>query len=198
MSFAIFILPNQEFYNDIMSWKKLVEINLKNQPYNSHPPHLTVLNIDIKNIEEALKRSLNTVNSFKSFELEIKKTDVFWDDFKTDGGHTLYYKVKRNKSLYKLQRLLAESLISLNFKKNILKNVKNKEMSISNKKYGSPFIGNHWIPHFSISSLKTKKDYFIIKEFLKSKNNYRCHVNEVSFWEINNENHHFIKQASLK
>ena len=44
------------------------EINLKNQPYNSHPPHLTVLNVDVKNIEEALKRSLEAVNSFKSFE----------------------------------------------------------------------------------------------------------------------------------
>ena len=71
-------------------------------------------------------------------------------------------------------------------------------MIISNKKYGSPFIGSHWLPHFTISSLKTTKKHFIIKKFLNNKNKFKFAINKITLWEIHKEDHNLIKTAYLK
>ena len=154
MNFGAFILPNVKLEHEIMFWKGLVESNCPDQFYTKHLPHLTILNIKVKDINIALKKSIETINEYNSFQIRIEKKGVFWNDFGTHGGHTLFYEVKKNQYILNLQKVLAESLTSevIREEGSIYKE-KGYEMDLSYKKYGSPFIGEQWIPHFSIASL---------------------------------------------
>ena len=61
------------------------------------------------------------------------------------------------------------------------------------KKFGFPFAGQVWIPHITIASIKgiRENDKFI-KKFLKSKIKLKSQVNEIKFYKIHNDKHHFL------
>ena len=50
--------------------------------------------------------------------------------------------------------------------------------------FGFPFVGEHWIPHFTISSLKVAKNHKIIRDFLLDQIDISFTVNTVSIWNI--------------
>ena len=86
--------------------------------------------------------------------------------------------------------------------KNIIKtgNHKNKRFNINYKKYGFPFIGNDWIPHVTIASIKKQsKKNILMNRFLKEKiKNKTLPVEFISIWKITGDNHKKIFQYSLK
>ena len=61
------------------------------------------------------------------------------------------------------------------------------------KKYGFPFIGKVWIPHTTIASIKNiKSNHKFVNNFLKSKMNLKCVVNEIKFYKIVKDKHDFL------
>ena len=49
MSLAIFILPIDPLKTELEGWKERVNKELPNQPYALHPPHMTLINIEVLN-----------------------------------------------------------------------------------------------------------------------------------------------------
>jgi len=64
MGFAVFLEPQEELSSAIKAWKKMIELNLPDQPYCLHPPHCTLIHVDVSNeqiaaikIKKAAKKS---------------------------------------------------------------------------------------------------------------------------------------------
>ena len=193
MSLGIFVDADGWLKKDLEGWKAKINSTELNNQYTAHPSHLTLINVNVENENEAANYVSSQFKIFDKFRINIKKKDIFWDDSLTDG-HTLYYKVEKNNHLFKLQKHLAKILIPIKTDSKVPKIIsQNKILYKSYLKYGSPFIGDHWIPHFTVSSLKTNKEDPIITEFLKKKIKYSIEIVNLSLWKINGDCHHFIK-----
>ena len=199
MGFAVFIEPEGELRNNILKWKKMVEAKFPNQSYCSHPPHSTLIYVNIKQEEMALVAVGKALVGLPALNNKIVEAGVFWNDSATGGGHTLYWKIQSNQILFDLQRQVAESLhpfISNNLEPKFVKKLPLLKNSFD--RYGFPFIGNHWIPHMTIASLQTRRDHPLIEEFLKQTGKYGMDVNEVSCWRVENDQHFCLIRQKLQ
>ena len=107
MSLAVFLIPSGSFNDEIIHWKRKINKFFSNSPYNNHPPHSTIINLEIVNENEAINTIKRISTGLKSFEITIDHTNVFWNDGAT-GGHTLYFGINKNDRLFSLQQLLAD------------------------------------------------------------------------------------------
>ena len=106
------------------------------------------------------------IANFNQFKITINKTSVFKNDLFT-GGDKIYLNIKKNKKLLLLQKKIANNLKPLVDNKSKNMKLKNNLLDSSQKKYGFPFVGNHWIPHFTIGSVKNfieMNDYKIFRK----------------------------------
>ena len=74
----------------------------------------------------------------------------------------------------------------------------NKQLYDSYLDFGFPFVGEHWIPHFTISSLKVGKNHKLINDFLLDQIDISFTVNKVSIWNIKGNQHQMIEEFILK
>ena len=198
MGFAVFIEPEGELRTNILRWKEMVGVKYPNQSYCLHPPHSTLIHVNVKQEEMAIGAVGEILKDFTAFKNRIVETDVFWNDRATGGGHTLYWKIQSNQILFDLQRQVAESLypfLSSNPEPTFVKNAPLLKNSFD--RYGSPFIGNHWIPHLTIASLKTGQNDPLIEEFLEQSCEFELDVTEVSCWRVENDQHNCLEKYIL-
>ena len=198
MNIAIFILPKDDLCSEILKWKKKIDEEFPDQAYTLHPPHLTLITLEIENKLLECIETLDLNYKHLPFEVKVDKKNIFWNDTITNG-HTLFYEVEKNNKIFNLQKTIADKLQK--FKESIqLTNYKlhDKQAIESFNKYGYPFVGDHWIPHFTISSIKTRKDHPIIKDFLSFKEEYNFIVDRISIWEVNGDFHRKLKTFNLK
>ena len=73
-----------------------------------------------------------------------------------------------------------------------------KQLLESYYKYGFPFVGNHWIPHFSISSLRSEKTHPIIEDFLSTTKQYQFTVDQLSLWRVDGDEHIQLKTVNFQ
>ena len=156
MKIAIFIEPSVKNLRMISKWKELVNKQFGYQKYLDHPAHSTLAVFDLKKkIDSSFFEKLeDKISTFKKFNLTISKSSIFYKDPLTKGD-TLHYIIKSNKNLIHLQKIIL-----IHFKdieKNLKKNQKysNKKFDNNYKKYGFPFVGKDWIPHFTIASIRS-------------------------------------------
>jgi 2'-5' RNA ligase len=197
MSLAIFLLPNKSLKKEIIQWKNLVKKAYSSSPYCDHPPHSTIINADIKNKVNAIHDIKNSVTGFKQFEITIDHNSVFLNDTMT-GGHTLYFGIKKNEFLFSLQKAIANCIKKYKIDTN-LEAHGHSDIIIkrSFKKYGFPYVGSHWLPHFSVASVITNEDDELIKNFLKENYKIKFIINEFSIWNVNGEKHTKIETVNL-
>lgn len=202
MKIGIFIEPPRSKSKFLSNWKQIVKKNFGSQKYLSHPLHTTIAVFDIKkkinkNIFNQLKKKISSNDSFK---IKITKPDIFYNDPLT-GGDTLFFGIKRNQKLINFQKKILNHFNKIN--KNIIRNFvfKNKKYQSNYIKFGFPFVGEDWIPHFTIASVKDKtfKKKKIFKKFLSEKNFSKdMEINYFSIWEINKDKHKRIYKYKFK
>ena len=197
---AAFITFNNKIERRILSEKNKVKKKFGNQIYLKHPVHLTLFTITINKITvlKNLYKNLQRILKQNTITIQINKSGAFLNDPLTNG-HTLYYGIKNNKSLFKTQ---IKHLKIINKKLSVTKKninlFKNKTLKNNYKKYGFPFAGKIWVPHITVASIKNiTKDHIFIKRFLKSKINLKCTTNNIKFYRVNNEKHHFLFKTNL-
>ena len=198
MGLGVFIVPEGRLRSKIFHWKEKVEKQMDEQPYTNHPPHLTIIHSDIKNYKTAINEIKDCLSRLKSFKLTVHKNNIFWDDLFT-GGHTLSFNIKKSEYLNSIQKKL--SIIFFKYKENnIIPEFfrPHKQLYDSYLNFGFPFVGRHWIPHFTISSLKVDKNHRIIQKFLLDKIDVSFTVNKISIWNINGNQHQKIEEFILK
>tara|TARA_B100000787_G_scaffold153223_1_gene127319 strand:+ start:144 stop:740 length:597 start_codon:yes stop_codon:yes gene_type:complete len=195
---GIFIEPNKELKTYINKWKKKINKKFIKTKLISHPPHSTIYYANLikdKDILKVLETTLKTINSFK---IIVNKTLIFYDD-KLTGGDTMCLSISKNNKLSQIQKKIAENL-KFFIKKNSNKNTKlnNKVLLTSLTKYGYPFVGDHWLPHFTIGSIKNKRNSSEFHQFMEEKVKFANNVDYISAWKINGNKHVLIKRFKLK
>ncbi|MDB2351247.1 2'-5' RNA ligase family protein [Candidatus Marinimicrobia bacterium] len=197
MTYAIFLLPSEDFQKEIYYWKNKIIKSEIDSAYTAHPPHLTIYHFSTSNIEKCVQQIVSLKLIHNEFDILIKKKDVFWDDRLT-LGHTLYYQPEKNDYLYDLQLVLANKLKDYVLKSVDMENqLKDDKFLNSYRRYGFPFVGSHWIPHFSIGSLRVKKEHTIFEDFLSQKNHFNFKISKFSLWEIEGDMHKKLIEFSL-
>ena len=66
-------------------------------------------------------------------------------------------------------------------------------MDVNYSKFGFPYVGDKWIPHITIASIKSqsiKHPYFT--NFLNTKILLSDEIKNIYFYEIINDNHNFL------
>ena len=70
---------------------------------------------------------------------------------------------------------------------------KNNDLKKNYKKFGFPFVGNIWIPHTTVASIKNlKNNNTYIKKFLSEKIKLKCVIKEIKFYKIIKDKHDFL------
>ena len=188
---GVFILPNKKFRKLILKQKKNILKKFGFQRYVNHLPHCTlcVLNVSNKVINEKKFKKTIKLNNKKKYYIE--KNGIFLNDPITKGD-TLFFQVKKNQFLNKLQIFIIKNFYEYKLNKKLI--FKNKKMRKNYSKYGYPFVGSNWKPHFTIASIskKVKKKSFINK-FKKVKiGKLSQNINKIYFYKINNNNHKLL------
>jgi len=197
---AAFIIPKRKILFKIINFKDKIKKKFGFQPYLLHPPHCTLFTMNVSNKLLTKKKFFNHVKIKNSYStvLSIKKTGVFFNDPITKGN-TIYFKIYKTAFLKILQLELLK--IFSKYKINSKNKFKYKWMNKNVKKYGYPFIGIKWIPHFTIASLKNidlNKEKIFIKKFLSKKNNFKEIVKKVHVYKISSEKHIYLWSINIR
>ena len=198
MGLGVFIVPSGELKSRITSWKNKIKKELHEQPYTNHPPHLTIIHSNINEYKVVINEIKECLEGFKSFKLTVYKNNIFWDDLLT-GGNTLSYNIKKSEYLNDIQKKLSAIFSKYKKTNEIPKFFRtNRQLYDSYLDFGFPFVGDHWIPHFTISSLKVAKNHKIIRDFLLDQIDISFTVNKISVWDINGNQHRMIEEFTLQ
>jgi len=195
---GIFIEPTKELKTYINKWKKKINKKFIRAKLTSHPPHSTIYYADLvknKDILKVLETTLKTINSFK---ITVSKTLIFYDD-KLTTGDIMCLSINKNNELFQIQKKIARNL-KFFIKKDPKKNneLTDKILLASVKQFGYPFVGDHWLPHFTIGSIKNKRTSNEFKQFIEEKIKFMNNVNHISAWKISGNKHTLIKRFKLK
>ena len=195
---GIFIEPNKELKTYINKWKKKINKKFIRSKLTSHPPHSTIYYADLVKDKDVLKVLGTTLKKINSFKISINKTLIFYDD-KLTGGDTMCLSINKDNILFQIQKKIAKNL------KFFIKHTSNKNNQLTNKahltsvkKYGYPFVGGHWLPHFTIGSIKNKRNSNEFKQFVEEKVKFKNNINYISAWKIYGNKHILIKLFKLK
>ena len=196
---AAFIIPQKKTRFKILSYKKKVKKKFGTQPYLSHPPHCTLFTMNVSNQILKFKKNFKSINIKSNYKntLLIKKTGIFANDPIT-SGKTIYFKITKTSFLQSLQLELLKSFIKFNNNKRKIK-FKFSWMNKNNKKYGYPFVGKTWIPHFTVASLvNVNKDKKFIKNFLNKKIKSDELIKKIYIYKINKGKHIYLWSINIK
>lgn len=202
MKIGIFIEPPKNKSCFLYKWKNYVKKQFGNQKYLTHPLHLTIAVFNLKKkIKFDFYKSLtDDIKLPSKFKIYITKPKIFYNDELTKGD-TLFFEIKKNSKLINLQQKILNHFNKID--KYIYRNqfFKNKNFQSNYKKFGFPFIGSDWIPHFTIASIKdkSKNKNLILKKFLSEKNFHKnLEVNNFSIWQIKKDQHKKLIEFRLK
>ena len=190
---AAFIEFDKKIKNIILQKKKEVKQKFGFQTYLDHPVHLTLFTIYINNISKLKKTYLNLTHKIsKPFYIYFTNPGIFRNDPLT-GGDTFFYKIKKNRKISELQinhlKKINKNLKVFKKKEYIFKDVILKK---NYKAYGFPFVGDIWIPHVTVASIKNFNDRKFVREFLSFKPKLKYKIKEIKFYKIINEKHIFL------
>lgn len=160
MAYVITLEPEKRLYDKIVKLKNLSKNIAGNQLYLGDEPHLTLYAGNLQGLT-AIKAELESLSKqLKKEKVEIKGWFVFKDDTITKKN-TLVCELD-NKSIGRLRDIQMKVVFVLRKyrKKEGLKRYESSYETLGTieqeniRKYGFPFVGNIWKPHFSIASFE--------------------------------------------
>jgi len=192
-SYYVALCPEKRLKNLIQRQKDLIEAFAGNQEYLSDPPHLSLYLFNSNNPPQIIKNLEDIPNSIKKIPIKINNLHVFYNDILTNG-HTIAYGFDKQeaKILKGLQLKVVDSINNL--KETIpflLRESKSYEkMSDIEKantcKYGFPYIGDNWIPHITIASIKKSKFEKVFEELKTNQIQGNFSLNSLNLYLIQN------------
>jgi len=171
MFIGFFIEPEKKLKKVIIDYKRIVKKNYGNQIYLFHPAHLTLFTMTVKRKlpKDKIIKISKFLKNFKNIRIKIAKIKFFYNDPQTKG-HTMFLSLKKNTSLNNFQMKMIRFLNQIIGSKNIVKKNKfNGKLRKDYRRYGYPFVGKNWIPHFTISSISKKHNLEKIQSIVKKR-----------------------------
>jgi broad specificity phosphatase PhoE len=148
--YGIFWIPNEELNQFVESWKNRFRKVEPDAFFLNHPVHSTIFLFNAH--EQDQSQIISRIKNVK-IDFLVDAWKIFYNDLVT-GGDTLSVGLIPNAVAFQFQQDLSVSLLDF-IKTPLFYNYtwegKYKE---SYDRYGFPFVGNHWIPHLTIASVK--------------------------------------------
>ena len=189
--FGIFIEPAGSLADSIRALKAEVERQLPGQKFCSHPPHSTLSYGKYQ--EPALWRAplISAVGAQLPFAIRTAEFGFFYDDALAGGGHTVVFKAQPTPEVYALQRACGDVLKHWRggTEPAVGDLLEREPFKSSFEVYGFPFVGPHWIPHFTVASLKVPKDAPLLRALTSGEVRHEFLLDRVSVWEIDGDSH---------
>lgn len=198
MGLGVFIEPDGELRDFILSCKEKMEELDPHAIYLTHPPHLTLIHTDVPYTATLKSKLVDQIKKGGPVEIQIKQYHVFEKDPLAENRNTLTLRVEQNEFLFQLQMIVASTVeqnLSTAF---VEKEFPTAQMNNSYKLYGFPFVGDHWIPHFTIGSTRQSVIDEVKSENQKHPMKFNQTINEISVWNINKDSHTKIEAIKFR
>lgn len=195
---AIFIEPRGTLRRSLLERKAVLEQTMPGQAYTRHPPHSTLLFGDYGSPELWTDQLRSAVNSLPTFPLATDAWQEFPNDLQADGGHTVAYRVKLSPELLRLQLTIAEVVAPFRRPLPIPHPLADREPFASSLlRFGFPFVGPHWIPHFTIGSPRVPANDPLLKTLMAGSAAHEEQINCVSVWRVTADHHERLTGLAL-
>ncbi len=199
MNTALVIEPAPQLAAELAARKASASARWPNAPFLRHPPHATLLAGLFETPDHwlsALREALGTVRPF-----DIQSSSVFtFPDDPAPGFTTVAFNVEESEELRALQQIVAEALAPFRLAPaaDALAGLHRRSDAIASaRKYGYPWVGAHWRPHFTIGSLPLAANDPAMAEFLKPIPTVRTRVRSAAVWGVAGDEHSTVSQVPL-
>ena len=198
--FGIFIEPTGSLAGAIRLLKAKVEHLLPGQKFCSHPPHSTLIYGEYQEPIFWRSRLASALTGVSPFSIQTAEFGCFYDDVPAGGGHTVVIKAQPTPNIFALQKACADVLKHWRSTTETPAGgglLEHEPFRSSQIEYGFPFVGPHWIPHFTIASLKGTKDSPLLRAITVGEARHEFHLERVSVWEIEGDSHKKLFELPL-
>lgn len=195
---GVFIEPSGSLLAAIEDRKSLLESQMPDQPYTTAPPHCTLVHGRYKLVHKWTKLLARALEAVAPFSVSTSGWQEFPADPMTLGGHTVAFRADLDRNLASLQQIVAKTVAPyavLPLEQHPLRSVEPFAKSLG--KYGSAFVGPHWIPHFTIGSPRVAKGSKLLEDLTAGNSKHRFSVEYVSIWQAENDSHRKLFEIPL-
>lgn len=198
--FGIFIEPTGSLADAIRALKAEVERQLPGQKFCPHPPHSTLIYGNYREPQRWRAALIQAVGALPPFPVRTTEFGFFYDDALAGGGHTVVFKAQPVPEIYALQKACGDVLKPWRADSEPARGglLEREPFKSSYEEYGFPFVGPHWIPHFTIASLKVAKDSALLRAISSGDARHEFLLDRVSIWEIDGDSHAKLFEVPLK
>jgi len=189
--FGIFIEPTGSLADAIRALKSEVGRQLPGQKFCSHPPHCTLIYGKYQEPKLWRDQLAAALDSLVPFRLQTNGFGFFYDDALAGGGHTVVFKAQPVPEVFALQKMCADLLKHWRAQTEPVRGglLEREPFRSSYAEYGFPFVGPHWIPHFTVASLRVAKDAPLLRAITSGEARHAFLLERVSVWEIAGDSH---------
>jgi hypothetical protein len=184
----------------VVDQKRHVEQQLPGQTYCGHPPHATLVVAPYENERDLAAALEDAVDTTGPLDVSTLDMHVFYDDAMAGGGHTVVVRAHLSLELQSLQHAVAHSLrayLAPAQDDRASSQEWPREFQESLDRYGFPFVGAHWIPHFSIASLQVSKNDPLLQELIGMAAEFSFRLSEISLWRVEGDLHEKLLAVKL-
>jgi hypothetical protein len=196
---AVFIEPEGSLRQLVVERKAWLEAQMPGQPFCSHPPHATLLVGDYAPPDVWVEEATRKLATCAAFELHTSGWQVFPDDALSGGGQTVAVRVTPSPALSDLQMNMAELLGPFCRAPQQAHPLATREpFATSLRRYGFPFVGNHWLPHFTVGSPRVPIGHPLIEKLQLGSASCTFAVTRLSVWRVHGEHHLRVREILLR
>lgn len=197
---AVLIEPDGQLRERLLAWKSRVAAQWPSAAYVAHPPHGTIWAGALDDLGGGEQAVRETASDVREFCIDIQGPYVFYNDALAGGAHTCAFAARLTDDLARLQYAICDALRASRVRVSdgqLPLPLRRAPFLRSWREYGFPFVGPHWIPHFTVASVPVRQDDPFIAEFLASPAPRQVAVRELSWWRITSERHERLASVRL-
>lgn len=198
--FGIFIEPTGSLADAIRALKAEVDCQLPGQKFCSHPPHSTLIYGKYQDANHWHDQLTAALAAQPPFRIQTNEFGFFYDDALAGGGHTVVFRAQHVPEIFALQKACGDVLKLWRGETEPAHGglLEREPFRSSFAEYGFPFVGPHWIPHFTIASLKVAKDAPLLRAISSGEAQHEFLLDRVSVWEIAGDSHTKLFEVPFK
>jgi hypothetical protein len=195
---AVFIQPNERLHDALAQRKALVRARWPDAVYLEHPPHCTLIAGTFDLGEGWVQSLAGIVGAFAPFTVNTSGLELFTNDPMT-GGTTVTIGVAESPALRQLQLAIASAMAPWRDREAavaLATRFAGGPAAESSARFGSPWIGSHWRPHFTVASPPVS-EADLPPDLVAPIPAMDTHVAAVSAWRIEGERHTLLATMAL-
>lgn len=198
--YGVFWLPEGNIKALITKWKRKLWAVEPQAVYVLHPVHMTLFLFMASDESEAqlCEDLASLAKTAKKVECAVKKWHVFKKDKAAKGGDTLVAHVDPSDDLVTLQLKIAKTFTLHRTGDILYPPIWKGVFAESLKKWGFPFVGDHWIAHISVGAAVTSTGKQILLKAMKSESPVcNCVISNLVLLRIDKDEHTPLYEVNL-